>query len=315
MPAENSSTGRSSSATTSRMMCTDSASSSRSSSTCGCRRRVGGRHVGRPSFSASAAVAIHPVVGALIGLAFQHRLRRQPRIEPERLEDRTDHLGEVAPQHGIRNVDRLDVSPRRTRSASLPPARAASRRRGRWRPRGTRRGHRGPDPAGPARPGSAPPARTTPPARRRRGGRRGRGRDRSRRRRGSPTAGRSPERSGRPSARSQQQRRLVPHQLAAPDAVRRAADGADVVAPDLRRGEVGLALVEGVEQAQDRFVLDALEPLPRLRRLAGGRQVLEELLRLAGDARARAATRRAACCRCAARRAPDTPTGSSCARA
>ena len=82
----------------------------------------------------------------------------------------------------------------------------------------------------------------------------------------------------------QQQRRLVPHQLAAPHAVRGAADGADVVAPDLGGGEVRRAHVQRVEQAQDRLVLDAGEPLPRLRRLAGGRQVLEELLGLAGDA-------------------------------
>ena len=72
----------------------------------------------------------------------------------------------------------------------------------------------------------------------------------------------SPERSGRPAARVQQQRRLVPHQLAAPYAVGCAADRADVVTPDLGRREVGLALVEWVEQAQDRLVFDSLEPLP-----------------------------------------------------
>ena len=75
----------------------------------------------------------------------------------------------------------------------------------------------------------------------------------------------------------EQQWCLIPHQLAAPDSVRRTPHRADVVTPDLRRGEVGLALVERVEQAQNRFVFDALEPLPRLRRLAGGRQVLKEL--------------------------------------
>ena len=95
----------------------------------------------------------------------------------------------------------------------------------------------------------------------------------------------SPERSGRPGGALEQQRRLVPHQLAAPDAVGCAADGADVVTPDFRRREVRLALVERVQQSQDRLVLDTFEPLPRLRRLAGGRQVLKELTGLTGHAR------------------------------
>ena len=55
------------------------------------------------------AIALHPVVGALVGLTFQYRARRQPRIEPERLEHGADHLGEVSPQHRIRNVDGVDA--------------------------------------------------------------------------------------------------------------------------------------------------------------------------------------------------------------
>ena len=78
----------------------------------------------------------------------------------------------------------------------------------------------------------------------------------------------------------QQQRGLVPHQLAAPYPVGGAADGPDVVTPDLGRRKIGLAFVQRIQQSQDRFVLDACEPLPRLRRHAGGGQVLEELLRL-----------------------------------
>jgi hypothetical protein len=88
---------------------------------------------------------------------------------------------------------------------------------------------------------------------------------------------------GQPCGTLQKQRCLVPHQLAAPHAVRGASDGADVVPPDLGRGEVGLALVERVEQPQDRLVAGVGEPLTRLRRLAGGRQILEELLWLTGD--------------------------------
>src|SRR4029079_2734896 len=81
-----------------------------------------------------------------------------------------------------------------------------------------------------------------------------------------------------------QQRGLVPHQLATPDSVRGAAGSADVVAPDLRWREVGRALVERVEQPQYRLVLDALEPLSRLRRLTGTRQILEELAGFPGNA-------------------------------
>jgi hypothetical protein len=83
----------------------------------------------------------------------------------------------------------------------------------------------------------------------------------------------------------QQQGSLVSHQLAAPDAVGSAARGADVVTPDHRRREVGLAFVERIQQPQDRLVLNAVEPLPRLRRLARRRQLLEELSGLAGDTR------------------------------
>ena len=78
-----------------------------------------------------------------------------------------------------------------------------------------------------------------------------------------------------------QQRSLVPHQLAAPDPVGGAPHGADVVAPDLGGGQIRLALDQRVEQSQDRPVGDVGEPFPRLRRHAGLRQVLEELLRLA----------------------------------
>ncbi len=78
----------------------------------------------------------------------------------------------------------------------------------------------------------------------------------------------------------QQKRSLIPHQLAAPYPVGGAADGLDVVAPDLGRREIRFSFVQWVEQSQDRFVLDVCEPLPRLRRHAGGGQVLEELLRL-----------------------------------
>ncbi len=90
------------------MMCTDSASSSRSSSTWVVSSRLS-RHTGRPSRLGVGAVAVHPFVGALVGLAFQHRRRRQPRIQPERLEHGADDLGEVAPQHRVRHVDRFDV--------------------------------------------------------------------------------------------------------------------------------------------------------------------------------------------------------------
>ena len=83
----------------------------------------------------------------------------------------------------------------------------------------------------------------------------------------------------------EQQRRLIPHQLAAPHPVGCPPHGADVVPPDGGGSEVGLARVERVEQPQDRFVGDSVEPLPGLRRLAGGGQVLEELLRFPCDTR------------------------------
>ena len=50
------------------------------------------------------------------------------------------------------------------------------------------------------------------------------------------------------------------------------------------RREVRLALHDGIEQSQHRLVGDVGEPLARLGRHAGGRQILEELLRFAGDA-------------------------------
>jgi hypothetical protein len=45
----------------------------------------------------------------------------------------------------------------------------------------------------------------------------------------------------------QQKRRLIPHQLAAPYPVGGAADGPDVVTPDLGRREIRFAFVQGVE--------------------------------------------------------------------
>jgi hypothetical protein len=82
----------------------------------------------------------------------------------------------------------------------------------------------------------------------------------------------------------EQQRGLIPHQFAAPNAVRCPPDGADVLSPGCRGCEVWGARVEGIEQAQDRLVLDAGEPFLWLRGLAGGRKILEELLEVAGDA-------------------------------
>src|ERR1700744_591710 len=72
-----------------------------------------------------------------------------------------------------------------------------------------------------------------------------------------------------------QQRRLVPHQLAAPDAIGCAAGAEDVLAPGDGRSGVGCARLQRIEQLQDCFVLDSGEPLPRLRRHAGRRQILK----------------------------------------
>jgi len=58
-----------------------------------------------------------------------------------------------------------------------------------------------------------------------------------------------------------------------------------VLAPGNRRRGVRGTGVQRIEQWQDRLVLNSGEPLPRLGRHAGGRQVLEELLWFPGTSR------------------------------
>jgi len=101
----------------------------------------------------------------------------------------------------------------------------------------------------------------------------------------------SPERSGNPAARCRSSgvwfHINLPPQM--PFGVRpelrmcsrQAVDDAVSGVP----GSSGSSSRRIVEQPQNRVVLDSGEPLPRLRRHTGRRQVLEELLRLAGTAR------------------------------
>ena len=313
MPAENSNTGRSSSATTSRMMCTASASSSRSSSTCTVSKLVAaGRHVGSPSLSRVGPVAVHPFVGALIGLALQHRRRREPRILSERLEDGADDLGEVAPENRVGDLDRLDVL---LVEPGAPALLLFAQHGDDMCDRvgvilGTGVAHR----IGPAAPD---PGLHGAPERNRLGHNVGPvDMDENRIAADDVADGREQPVSravGQACGALQQQRRLVPHQLAAPDAVGGAADGADVVTPDLGWRQVRLALVERIQQSKDRLVRQ------RPRTIASAAATGSSSAGTGRTHRARlphpwrAAIRRAACCHCAATQAPDRPSGVACA--
>ena len=306
LPAENSRTGRSSSATTSRMMCTASASSSRSSST-----RLGstsGGHVGSPLLLGVCAVAVHPFVGALIGLALQHRPRRQLGVEPQRLEDGADHLGQVAPQHRIRHLERLDFF---LGEPVLPALFLFAQHRddvcdGAGVVGGACVAER-------IRPAAPYPRLHCPPERHRLrhhvrpvdvNEQRFLAHDVTNRGQ-QALAGAIRQLTGP----LQQQRCLIPHQLAAPHAVGCPSDGADVVAPDFGRRQVRLARVQRIEQA----AVSTRRRHRRTTRAVAGpgwwSADTERTLAVRLRRPLLAAIRRAGCCRFAAKPARDKPSG------